>query len=375
MSSGEGTTNAAAAGGDVPATSGEKARPQRYRMPAEWEPHGATWLAWPHDPETWPGILGQIPPVWGALVEAVRGGENVCILSRDTAMDEEIAATLGGDLAGVEVFRVSTQDVWIRDYGPTFVRDLAAPPGSSDLALVDWGFNAWGGKYPSLTLDARVPLCIAGLTGLERVPGGMVLEGGSIDVDGEGTLLTTESCLLHPRRNPELDRAGIERRLMDRLGVRLVIWLGEGIEGDDTDGHIDDLTRFVAPGVVVTASESREDDANFRPLRANLERLRAERDAAGRRLEVVELPMPDPVVHLLPDGSRQRSPASYANFYVANEAVLVPTYRSSTDELALGLLGELFPGRRVVGVDCHDVVLGMGSIHCVTQQQPAVRRQ
>ena len=339
-------------------------------MPAEWEAHASTWLSWPRDAETWPGILPRIPPVWVAMVEALREGETVRVLSCDAAMDAEIAEGLGGDLGGVELFRVVTQDVWIRDYGPTFVRDARAPSGEAQLCLVDWGFNAWGCKYPSLTLDAQVPQQMAALLGLERLAGGMVLEGGSIDVDGEGTLLTTESCLRHPRRNSELDREGIECRLAHRLGVRRVIWLGEGIAGDDTDGHVDDLTRFVAPGVVVTACEAREDDVNFGPLRTNRERLAGERDAAGRRLEVVELPMPDPVVHQLPDGRRQRSPASYANFYVGNAVVLVPTYRCPADGEALGILGELFPGRRVVGVDCHDVVLGMGAVHCVTQQQP-----
>jgi len=341
-------------------------------MPAEWSPHEATWLAWPQDPETWPGILERIPAVWATLVHLLQEGEIVRILSRDAAMDAEIEATLGGLSATIELFRVPTRDVWIRDYGPIFVAEESEPnTPKGRLCVTDWEFNAWGGKYPGHVADTGVPSVLGKLLGLPVVPGGMVLEGGAIEVDGEGTLITTESCLLNPNRNPELTREAKESCLQHALGVERVIWLGEGIEGDDTDGHVDDLTRFVAPGRVVTAVETCESDPNYRALLDNRERLRGETDARGRRLEVVDLPMPAPVVHVLPGGERFRCPASYANFYIATETVLVPTFRCAADREALGLLGEMFPNRRVVGVDCHDVVLGMGALHCITQQQPA----
>ncbi|MBI4603721.1 MAG: agmatine deiminase family protein [Planctomycetes bacterium] len=336
-----------------------------YRMPAEWEPHEAAWLSWPHKRESWPGIFERIPPVWAAMIRALRESEEVRLLSRDEAMDAEVRAALGGDLSGVRLHRVPTNDAWIRDYGPIFVRP--ADPGAACGAkvLVSWGYNAWGGKYGPWDLDDAVPGELGRLLGLPVVEAGMILEGGSIDSDGEGTLLTTESCLLNPNRNPSLDRGGIEERLRRFLGARKVLWLGDGIAGDDTDGHVDDLTRFVAPGCVVTAVEEDERDENHRPLRENLERLRGMRDACGRRLEVVELPMPPPVHH-----QGQRCPASYMNFLIANRAVLVPTFRSERDRRALGILGEVFPGRKVVGIDCVDMVWGLGAVHCVTQQEP-----
>jgi agmatine deiminase len=331
-------------------------------MPAEWEPHAATWLAWPHKRESWPGIFERIPPVWAAIIRALRGSEQVRLLTADAAMEEEILAALDGDLSGVRLFRVPTNDAWIRDYGPIFVRPVKEP---SKLAITAWGYNSWGGKYGPWDLDEAVPSRLGEILGIPVVKPGMILEGGSIDTDGEGTLLTSESCLLNPNRNPRLDRAAIEKRLRVCLGAEKVLWLGKGIEGDDTDGHIDDLTRFVSPARVVTAVEENLEDPNWRALLENRERLEDMTDARGRKLEVIELPMPAPVHH-----EGQRCPASYANFLIANTVVLVPTFRSARDGEALGVLREVFPDREVVGIDCHDMVWGLGAIHCVTQQEP-----
>ena len=339
-----------------------RSEPAEHYMPAEWEPHAAVWLSWPHKRESWPGIFERIPPVWASMIRALRESEEVRLLSASPDMDAEIAQTLGGDLSGVRLVRVSTNDAWIRDYGPIFVRE----PTGNGLALTGWGYNSWGGKYGPWDLDEAVPGRLGEVLGLPVLRPDMILEGGSIDVDGEGTLLTTESCLLHPNRNPGLDRGEIERRLSRYLGARKVLWLGEGIRGDDTDGHVDDLTRFVAPGVVVTAVERDTADENHAALGNNLERLRGMTDARGRRLEVIELPMPEPVFH-----QGQRCPASYANFFIGSSVVLVPSFSSRRDEEALGVLREAFPGRKVVGIDCHDLVWGLGAIHCVTQQEPA----
>jgi agmatine deiminase len=332
-------------------------------MPAEWEPHRRVWLAWPHKEESWPGLFERIPPIWAAMVRALRESEEVGILSRDDGMDAAIRGLLGGDLRGVRIERVATNDAWMRDHGPIWVRRGGRP---GDLILTDWGFNSWGGKYGPWDLDDAVPGALGRKLGLPVVDPGMILEGGSIDVDGEGTLLATESCLLNRNRNPSLDRTEIEARLGKFLGARKTLWLGEGIAGDDTDGHVDDLTRFVAPGKVVTVIERDPHDENYRPLQENLDRLRGMADAAGRRLEVIEIPMPPPVFH-----QGQRCPASYANFFIGNSVVLVPFFGGPEDETALGILSEVFPGRRVLGFDCRDMVWGLGAFHCVTQQEPA----
>ena len=331
-----------------------------YRMPAEWEHHAATWLSWPHKGDSWPGIFERIPPVWARMVRALRESEQVRLLSSGPDMDAEIGRHLEGDLAGIRLERIPTNDAWIRDYGPIFVR------GPRGKVITSWGFNSWGGKYGPWDLDSAVPAKIRSIVGLPFVETGMILEGGSIDVDGDGTLLTTDSCLLNPNRNPQLDRGEIEDRLRTYLGAEKVLWLGKGIVGDDTDGHVDDLTRFVAPGTVVTAVEEDPRDENHVPLLENLERLRGMTDARGRRLEVIEIPMPPPVFH-----QGQRCPASYANFLIGNRLVLLPTFGSERDETVRGILSELLPGRRVVGIDCRDMVWGLGAVHCVTQQEPA----
>lgn len=326
-------------------------------MPPEWAPHAATWLAWPHKEASWPGKLELIPPVFARMARELARGEHVNINVTDAAMGQaarEALLAAGADLARITLHELPFDDSWIRDHGPIFVNH---PQGAQ--AIVDWDYNAWGGKYEPYDRDDAVPRSIAGWLQLPAWHPGMVLEGGSIDVDGAGLLLTTESCLLNPNRNPGRTREQIEATLRDYLGVQRVLWLGEGIVGDDTDGHVDDLTRFVAPGVVVTAVEERRGDENFEPLRANLARLRQ------MPVEVHTLPMPDAVVL---DG--QRLPASYANFYIGNRVVLLPQFGCPQDAAARQALERLCPGREVVGIDCRDLIWGLGAFHCLTQQQP-----
>lgn len=336
-----------------------------YRWPAEWERHEATWLVWPHKGDSWPGKLERIPPVFVEMVRALVPGEAVRILVRSPEDARSVEGQLrasGVRLDAVELVGIATDDSWVRDHGPVFVTR------NRELAAVDWGYNAWGGKYPPWDLDAQVARRVADRLGVRCFDGRMILEGGSIEGDGEGTILTTESCLLNPNRNPSLGRDQIEERLGAFLGAEKVLWLGDGIVGDDTDGHVDDLARFVAPGVVVTAIEEDPSDDNHAPLAENLRRLEAMTDARGRSLEVRVLPMPRPLYE-----GGDRLPASYANFYVGNAAVLVPTFADPADDRALQTLQECFPDRRVVGIDARDLVWGLGAFHCLTQQQPAVR--
>lgn len=336
-----------------------------YRMPAEWEPHRATWLSWPHNAESWPGKMEPVPAIWARLVGALIEGEEVCILVNDGASRRAAEAVLlaeGIDPGRVRFFEIPTNDAWMRDHGPTFV---VRSDERDRVALIDWTYNSWGGKYPPWDDDDRVPSRLAERLQLPIFHPGIVLEGGSIEVNGAGTLMTTESCLLHPNRNPGWSRDRLERTLADHLGVRHFVWLGDGIAGDDTDGHIDDLTRFVSPTKVVTVVEDDAGDENYQPLVENLERLEQARDQEGRGFEILTLPMP-PAVWF----AGQRLPASYANFYIGNQAVVVPTFRSDRDERALTVLQECFPERRVVGIDAVDLVLGLGAFHCITQQQP-----
>lgn len=337
-----------------------------YRMPAEWEPHAATWLAWPHKAESWPGLFERIPPVWVAIARALAPHERVAILVNDdaaAAAARDLLRAGGVPLERIDFHRIPTDDAWVRDHGPTFV--TREREGRTELAAVDWIFNAWGGKYPPWDRDDAVPAAIAARLGIPCFRPGIVLEGGSIDVNGRGMVLTTEQCLLNPNRNPHLSREEIEAVLREYLGVRQVAWLGEGIAGDDTDGHVDDVARFVDPTTVVAAVEEDPADENHGPLRDNLERLRGLRDPEGRPLRVVPLPMPAPVFH-----EGQRVPASYANFYVANGVVLVPVFDDPRDAEALRTLATCFPGRRVTGIPARDLVWGLGAVHCVTQQQP-----
>jgi agmatine deiminase len=339
-----------------------------FRMPAEWEPHAATWLAWPHKEESWPGNFAPIPSVWVEMVRALAPHEHVSILVNDAAAAAAVngllqAVQLPGD--AVSLHLIPTNDAWARDHGPTFITRQA--DGGSELAAIDWIYNAWGGKYPPWDLDNVVPQEIATLLGIRLFEPGIVLEGGSIDVNGCGTLLTTEACLLNPNRNPHLSRAQIEQYLRDYLGVRHILWLGDGIVGDDTDGHIDDLTRFVNPTTVLTVLESNPRDENYDRLQANYERLRHMTDQDGRALRVLTLPMPRPVSY-----EGQRLPASYANFYIANDVVLAPVFGDPHDVEALHTLQEVFPRRRIVGIQARELIWGLGAFHCVTQQQPAV---
>jgi agmatine deiminase len=335
-----------------------------YRMPAEWEPHEATWLSWPHNVDSWPGAFEPVPAIFADIVAALHEHEEVRILAGSDELEASARAALrarGCENGHVRFFRIPTNDAWMRDHGPIFVRHP-----ERGIAMTDWGYNAWGGKYPPYDLDEQVPARINETLHLPRFEPGIVLEGGSIDVNGRGTLLTTESCLLNRNRNPSLSKHEIEGRLRDYLGVRHVIWLGDGIVGDDTDGHVDDLTRFIDPTTVVTAVEEDPADENYRPLADNVERLRAARDESGHPLKIATLPMP-PAVYFC----ERRLPASYANFYVGNRSVLVPVFDHARDEIACATLARLFAGRTIVPIRCRDLVWGLGAIHCVTQQQPA----
>jgi agmatine deiminase len=337
-----------------------------YRMPAEWEPHAATWLSWPHKESSWPGKLERIPPIWVEMVRALVAGEPVNILVNQSAPEaavRERLARAGVPLERVHLYEIPTDDAWMRDHGPSFITRRHA--GGGELALVDWKYNAWGGKYSPWEQDDQVPQAIARRLGCQAFSPGIVMEGGSIEVDGRGTLLTTEACLLNPNRNPHLGRAQIEQYLCDYLGVRRVLWLGDGIVGDDTDGHIDDLTRFVAPGVVVTVLEDDSQEQNYAALQENYRRLQTLRDVDGNALRIVTLPMPEPILY-----EDTRLPASYANFYIGNAVVLVPIFGSRRDAAALATLQSLFPTRKVVGINAVDLVWGLGAFHCVTQQQP-----
>jgi len=335
-------------------------------MPAEWEPHRATWLAWPHNLETWPDRLESVKQIWLQMIRAISPAEEVCLLVDDEREEKEVISRIrdsGATMEHVSIYKIPTVDVWIRDYGPTFITRNG---GKDRLAFNDWIFNGWGRRYESYMRDDSVAREIAGLLGVPVFDQGIVLEGGSIDVNGCGTCLTTEQCLLNPNRNPHLGRSEIEKILGEVLGVDHSIWLGEGIVGDDTDGHIDDIARFVNPNTIVCALEENPKDENYAPLRENYERLLGARDQDGKKFDVVPLPMPGPVAT---EGTRL--PASYANFYIANGAVLIPQYDHPSDRLALGILGDLFPGRKVIGIPCEDLVAGLGAIHCVTQQEPA----
>jgi agmatine deiminase len=335
-----------------------------YRWPAEWEPHRATWLSWPHNRETWPDGLAAVHASFGAMVAALAPREAVEIGAGDDALEETARAAIraaGWDPdRNVRFHRWPTTDAWCRDHGPIFI------VRRSDRALCDFRFDNWGRKYPGWELDDAVPRHVEKVLGLPRFASEMVLEGGGIDGDGQGTVLTTESCLLNPNRGPGRTRERMERLLADFLGARRVLWLGDGIEGDDTDGHVDDIARFVAPGVVVAAVCDDPSDANHAPLAENRRRLRAMTDARGAALTVVEMPMPPRLAV-----GAQRSPASHANFYLANGVVLVPVFGGASDARALAILRELLPGREVVGIPSAELVSGFGAVHCVTQQEPA----
>lgn len=344
-------------------------------MPAEWEPHEATWIAWPHHRDDWPGKFSSIPWIYADIVRNIARGEWVRIIVNDAAHQKSAERTLKQANVGldqIEFFRWKTDRVWTRDSGPIFVTQSNQP----QPAITHWQFNGWA-KYPNYKKDEKLPGLVAQRFGMqswqpEFVFNGkrrrLVLEGGSIDVNGRGTLLTTEECLLSDvqQRNPGVSREQLEKMFADYLGVKKTIWLGNGIAGDDTHGHVDDISRFVAPSTVVTVVEKNSSDPNYEPLQENLRRLRAATDEDGKRLNVIELPLPSPVWF-----RGQRLPASYANFYIANKCVLVPTFNDANDRIALNVIADLFPARDVVSIFCGDFIWGLGAIHCATQQQPA----
>ncbi|MDB6022182.1 MAG: agmatine deiminase [Pedosphaera sp.] len=336
-------------------------------MPAEWESQASTWLTWPR-PEgiSFPDKYDTVPPVYAELIRHLVQVEEVNINVWHGEMEAWVRDLLlkhRTPLERVRFHHFPAYEPWCRDHGPIFL--VREQGGKRERAIVDWGYNAWGNKYPPFDLDDAIPQHVAKLRGLPLFSPGIVMEGGSIEVNGRGTVLTTEACLLNPNRNPQLNRAQIEQYLQDYLGVTNVLWLGEGIVGDDTDGHIDDITRFVNPTTVVTVVEEDPADPNYELLQENLKRLQTLRDQDGKPLRVVELPMPGVVEY---DG--QRLPASYANFYVANQILLVPTYHHTNDKRALAILQKEFPDRRVIGVDSTELIWGLGSFHCISQQEP-----
>jgi agmatine deiminase len=336
-----------------------------YRMPAEWEPQAAVWLSWPHRRATWPGQFRPVPHAFAKIVAAISRFEDVRINAAAAlqARAKRLCSAAGADMSRVTFYAHPTNDAWCRDHGPIFVKH----DRTGEIAVTDWRYNAWGGKYPPYDLDDKIPSRIARKLKLRCFANGMVLEGGSIDVNGQGLLLTSEQCLLNRNRNPHLTREQIEENLRAFLGVKTILWVGEGIVGDDTDGHIDDITRFYKPDGFITAIETNRRDANHRVLEENLDRLGACRTPAGKKFDLVTLPMPKPMAF-----QGQRVPASYANFLIINGAVLVPTFRQpKRDAEACATIGGCFPRREVIPIDCYHLIWGLGTLHCLSQQQPA----
>ena len=338
--------------------------PFSYRLPAEWEPHAATWLAWPHRRRTWLGPFAPIPGVYERLARLIAGCEPVRIIGSESLLAEPRERLAG--VANIAFVPIPTNDSWVRDTGPVFlVRRPDAPVDVPPRAAVAWGWNAWGGKYPPWDDDARVSRGIARRVGLEPRTSPIVLEGGGIETDGEGTVLANERCLVDERRNPGLDRDQLAAAIRDQLGVDAVLWVGGELAGDDTDGHIDQLARFVAAGRVLAARQPDTGDPNHASLAANLERLATLRDAAGRRLEVIPVDIP---ARFAFEGTQL--PASHLNFYVANGLVVVPVFGGPTDEPALRQLEACFPGRRIEPFDCRELIRGRGAVHCITRDEP-----
>jgi agmatine deiminase len=345
---------------------------QQYYMPAEWAHHKATWLSYPHNEDSWPGKINTIFPSYNLFIKVLSEDEEVHINVNDQVMEDQVHEDLikiGANMSNIFFHQFPTNDAWCRDHGPAFLLNRKDP---SRRAIVNWNHNAWGGKYP-YELDTQIPLHIHQFLSqtdpnLELFQPGIVMEGGSIDVNGCGDLLTTTSCLLNPNRNHHLNQSQIEEYLRDYYGVDNIIWLGDGIMGDDTDGHVDDLSRFISPDTIVTAVEDDCWDENYDVLQKNLKTLNSCRLANGKQPTIVELPMPDMVFY-----DNQRLPASYANFYIANNKVIFPTYRCLADNEAAYILEACFPDREIIGIDSTDIVWGLGSFHCLSQQEPAAQ--
>lgn len=338
-----------------------------YFFPAEWSKHRATWLSYPHSGSySWPGTLDRIFPFYNRFILELSRGEEVCINVRDEALREKVRADLeriGTDMAKITLLLHPTNDAWCRDHGPAF---LINPAAGERKVIVSWGYNAWGNKYDH-DLDEQIPGLIGKHLGLRVFYPGIVMEGGSVDFNGKGTLLTTTQCLLNENRNPGLLQHEIEEYLRNYYGVEQVLWLDEGIEGDDTNGHIDDITRFFREDAIVTMVEPNRSDPNHSILDQNLKRLKGFRLLNGKQPDIAEIPMPKPVIY---DG--QRLPASYANFYIANDRVIVPNFQCKEDDKAMRILEECFPDRTITGIDSVEIIWGLGSFHCLSQQEPAV---
>ncbi|HYM92629.1 MAG TPA: agmatine deiminase family protein [Chitinophagaceae bacterium] len=338
-----------------------------YYFPAEFAPHVATWLSWPHKEASWPGKIHTIYPYYAQFIKELTKGERVNINVNDEKMKKFSMKFLeegNVDLAKIEFFFHPTNDAWCRDHGPAF---LINPKADQKKVIVDWNYNAWGNKYPPYDLDDVVPTLIAEHFSIPVFYPGIVMEGGSVEFNGNGTLMTSTACLLNPNRNPQLNQEQIEDYLCNYYGMEQILWIDEGIVGDDTDGHIDDTVRFVNQDTVITVIEENRNDENYELLQHNLEQLKKMRLLNGKQLNIVEIPMPDKVIY-----EDQRLPASYANFYIANSSVIVPTYRSNKDEKVLQITQQCFPGREVVGIDSTDIIWGLGSFHCLSQQEPAI---
>ena len=339
---------------------------QGFYFPAEFVHHASTWLSWPHKEASWPGKIETIFPSYVAFIKSLVRFEKVNINVVDAVMQQkatDLLVAAGVDMSNVHFHLHPTNDAWCRDHGPAFLLNRNDP---SKRAIVDWNYNAWGNKYPPYDLDDVIPTRIAEKMGLPVFYPGIVMEGGSVDFNGAGTVITSSACLLNENRNPHLNQSEIEQYLMDFYGQDQVLWVDEGIVGDDTDGHIDDTVRFVNEDTVITVIEENKDDENYALLQHNLKQLKAMRLLNGKQLNIVEIPMPDPVIW-----EEQMLPASYANFYIANQQVIVPTYRSDKDAKVIDIIGQCFPDREIVGIDSTDIIWGLGSFHCLSQQEPA----
>ncbi len=338
-----------------------------YYFPAEFAPHVATWLSWPHKEASWPGKINTIYPYYAQFVKELAKGELVRINIADEAMKAFAVGHLekaGVNLSKVEFFFHPTNDAWCRDHGPAF---LINPKADQQKVIVDWGYNAWGNKYPPYDLDDVIPTLIGKHFNLRVFHPGIVMEGGSVEFNGAGTLMTSTACLLNPNRNPHLNQQQIEEYLVNYYGVEQILWVDKGITGDDTDGHIDDTVRFVNEDTVIAVIEENKNDENYSLLQHNLKQLQQMRLLNGKQLNIVELPMPDKIIW-----EDQRLPGAYANFYIANQSVIVPTFRCDKDDKALQIIQDCFPDREVVGIDSTEIIWGLGSFHCLSQQEPAI---